>query len=783
MGKLAASLTLIICVVAGRSDAAPHAPVWTARWISMPGASQHGYGVYHFRRTFSLPSVPEHFNVRVTGDNQYQLFVNGARVISGPARGDLLHWRYESVDLARYLKAGRNAVAAVVWNWGELAPLAQITAQSGFLMQGESAAEEVVNTGKLWRATQDEAYRATAVTSADVGRVYYVSAPGEQFDGQRHPWGWAETDYDDSGWKPAHIDDVGCSREWNKDDVPGDCHDPRMLVQRPIPTLTEQPVHFSRVRASEGVQPSPAFLTGAAPLFVPAHTHAKILLDTDHVTTGYPELSVSGGRDAAVTLRYAESLWVRGTQEKGARDDVKGKEMRGVRDSFRSDGGQNRLLRPLWWRAFRYLEMTVDTAEEPLTIERIGASFVSYPFERRARFQSDGPEWLTRVLDVGWWTNRLSSQDTYLDAYYEQMQYVGDTRIEALVSLYESGDAKLMRNAIEQLDSSRTPDGLTFSRAPTRLYQYTPTYSLLWIGMLHDYWRYVDDPGFVRRMMPGVRAVLGWFERLQTADGTLERLPYYNFLDSDVKWNPKALAAYEMQLLDAFNQAAELEAAFVGEAFATADRASAARLRATLKKKYWDSARGLFADDTAHTSYSQQTNALAILTGLAVKTADRQRLMERTLNDKQLTQCTIYFRYYLHRALVAAGLGDRYLDMLTPWRELLSRGVTAWPESEAANARSDCHGWGDHPNIEIYRTVLGIDSAAPGFAKLRIEPHLGGLREASGSIPHPKGSVVIALKRDGAEHVQVELETPGAGEFRWNGRSHVFEAGKTRLRL
>jgi hypothetical protein len=31
---------------------------------------------------------------------------------------------------------------------------------------------------------------------------------------------------------------------------------------------------------------------------------------------------------------------------------------------------------------------------------------------------------------------------------------------------------------------------------------------LMWIGMVHDYWRYQDEPGFVREMLPGVRAAL-----------------------------------------------------------------------------------------------------------------------------------------------------------------------------------------------------------------------------------------------------------------------------------
>jgi len=52
---------------------------------------------------------------------------------------------------------------------------------------------------------------------------------------------------------------------------------------------------------------------------------------------------------------------------------------------------------------------------------------------------------------VGWRTARLCAHETYMDCpYYEQLQYVGDTRVQCLVSLFDSGDARLMRNAIEQ---------------------------------------------------------------------------------------------------------------------------------------------------------------------------------------------------------------------------------------------------------------------------------------------------------------------------------------------
>ena len=117
----------------------------------MPATSPFDYGVYHFRRTFDLSAVTSTFLIHVTADNRYKLYVNGEFASLGPARGDLYHWRYESVDIARYLKPGKNVLAAVVWNFGEQAPEAQITNRTGLLVQGDSAVERIVDTGKQWK--------------------------------------------------------------------------------------------------------------------------------------------------------------------------------------------------------------------------------------------------------------------------------------------------------------------------------------------------------------------------------------------------------------------------------------------------------------------------------------------------------------------------------------------------------------------------------------------------------------------------------------------------------
>ena len=85
----------------------------------------------------------------------------------------------------------------------------------------------------------------------------------------------------------------------------------------------------------------------------------------------------------------------------------------------------------------------------------------------------------------------MNAHETYMDCpYWEQLQYIGDTRIQALISYTAFGDDRLARQALDAYDNSRIADGLSQARYPSALNQVIPTFSLYWIGMLHDFWLY-----------------------------------------------------------------------------------------------------------------------------------------------------------------------------------------------------------------------------------------------------------------------------------------------------
>ena len=792
---LVAVLALTVCparaLQATITDSLLERP-WAAYWIQVPRESPHAYGVYLFRKDLILKQVPSSFTIHVSADNRYKLFVNEKFVSLGPARGDILHWRFESVDISRYLSPGKNVIAAIVWNDGDMTPLAQISYRTGFIVQGNSAVEAEVNTNCTWKCEKGLGFSQLRPTV--IG--YYAASAGECLDMNKYENGWEKIGYSDSSWRNAEEMFHGNPKGVLTFDYGW------MLVTSPIPEMELRRERGMEVRQATGVNVPVGFSFGSSPLTIPANTDAKLILDQTHLTDAYPTLVFGGGAGGVISVRYAEALYSESSGDsslsahyyKGNRNDVAGKVFIGLEDKTLSNGDSDISFTPLWWRAYRYLQVEVKTENEPLTIKDIFGMNTGYPFELRARFESSDTS-LQDILKVGWRTARLCASETYMDCpYYEQLQYVGDTRIQALISYYNSGDSRLAKNAIDLLDDSRIAAGLTESRSPSASTQLIPPFSLWWIGMLHDYWMYTADSVFVRSKLPGERQILSFFHQFENEDGSLKNVPYWNFTDwvNSKGWEHGVApigkngnsSVLDLQLLLAYELASEMENNLGMKAYSHLYGDNAVRLKRTILRKYWDSVKNEFADTPDKQSFSQHANALAILAGV-VSGTEASSLGRKILSDTTMTQATIYFKYYVDRALVEAGLGNDYLNWLGIWKENLKYGMTTWGEtSNLKFTRSDCHGWGASPNIEFFRTVLGIDSDAPCFSRVRIEPHLGTLTKASGEIPHPAGTIAVDyVLKNGSWIIRIDLPKKISGSLVWKNRRHQLNGGSNHFAL
>jgi alpha-L-rhamnosidase len=767
---------------------------WHAAWITHPTAQLREPLVLHFRRSLELAAVPISYQVRVSADNRFILYVNGRRVGDGPARGDLSHWRYERFDLAPLLHTGRNLITATVWNWGIFAPIAQISDRTAFLLESEATGAEGISTPEGWQVEIEPGHRALDRSSVDIP-TYFASGPGEQIGAESYDWAWQSDSDANSNWvavaSPMRDAMSASASKAHSADATGDNN--WGLVPDALPHMEYAPTSAGevvRIDAAANQQPGWSAFP-EKPLTLPPGTSLHLLLDRKTLTTAYPILTVSGGKGAKIWLTHSEALYDK-QMHKGDRDEVGDRDAHGLKDNFLPDGGQHRIFEPLWWRTWRYIDLDIETAEAPLTLESLTAAFTAYPFEEKATFVSPDND-LKQIWDISWRTARLDAHETYMDTpYYEQLQYVGDTRIQALISYAVAGDDRLARQALEAFDTSRFPDGITRSRYPSSLAQTIPTFSLLWIGMVRDWWNYRPDPEPALASLPGVRSVLDWFARYEQPDGLLRSLPWWSFID----WVPKGeIPTYDangescattLQYLGALEDAAALEKGLGDPLFAERDSQRATHVRSALTTKCWDAKRNLVAETPEHKGFSQQASILGVLFDVVPK-ASQPAVMENVLKIEpgakldDVLSASYYFRFYLARALDHAGMGDRYLVSLKPWRDLLPLHFTTWPETPG-DTRSDSHAWSAHPIYDLLTLVAGIEPASPGFKTVHIAPHLGSLPWLQATYPHTQGTIAVVYVKKG-DALEATIKLPGTltGSFEYRGKSWKLSPGENRI--
>lgn len=757
---------------------------WSAQWINYPQVSSRAYGVYHFRKEINLNTIPSKFIVHVSADNRYILYVNGQFVGRGPARSSLFNWNFASYDIASYLRPGNNLVSSIVWNMGEYAPVAQISNQTAFLLQGDTKAEEILNTNKTWKVYQNKAYSPGALEAGKELQSYFVVGPGDLVKGDLYPWGWETSAYSDKAWlsakelnTPVVTSGYGTDNQW-------------VLSPSMIPPMEETMQRMVAIRRGKGLRTNDFLLQGKKPLIIPAHTKGSFLVDQSFETVAYPVLKVSGGKGASVRLTYSEAL-VDSNFEKGNRNDIAGKEIKGLYDVFYPDGGKDRSFSPLWLRTFRYVQLDIQTGSEALILNDLYSMFTGYPFEHTATFESNDAS-LKDIWNVGWRTARLCAGETYYDCpYYEQLQYEGDTRIQSLISLYNSGDDRLMRKAIDDFFISRVPEGLTQGRFPSNRIQVIPPFSLYWVSMLYDYWMHQPDTVFIKKYLDAATLVLKWYEQhIDENFAMLGPMKWWNFTDWNLDFKngvPDGAtdghsSVITLQFAYTLQQAGELFEYFGDKQKAQHYQSTAKRLAKSTYDHCFNPERMIMANTPLKNSYSQHAGIIAILAG-AISASEEKQVLQTILSDTSLSQATFYYRFYLTRAMIKAGLGDLYYSQLEPWRDMLAIGLTTFAENPDPT-RSDCHAWSASPIYDFLATICGIMPDAPGFQKVKIAPHLGELIEVSASMPSPQGTISVTLKRkllsDGIEG-EIILPENLKGNFLWRDKEIELIGGTQKI--
>jgi alpha-L-rhamnosidase len=285
---------------------------------------------------------------------------------------------------------------------------------------------------------------------------------------------------------------------------------------------------------------------------------------------------------------------------------------------------------------------------------------------------------------------------------------------------------------------------------------------------------------------------------LDAKSGMLGKVPYWSFVDwpDEWPWDPKegaggvppggssgGSAILSLQFAYALHDAAELEKSFGNALMGREYELLAGKISNSTLNLCWDPSRELISDTPDKKSFSQHANIMALLTD-AIPPVKQLPLFNKITHDKNLVQTTLYYKFYLVRAMKKVGMADEYLDILGPWQKAIDNGLTTFPEREE-NTRSDCHAWSASPLYDFLATVCGIEPSSPGFKTVKIEPHPGHLSLLNAAFPHPLGEINMHLNKNSNNIWSGDISLPKglSGTFRLGGKLINLKEGNQKIIL
>jgi alpha-L-rhamnosidase len=750
-----------------------------------------------FRKSFDIPEIPVKGELRIFADFRYQLFVNGHYVGRGPCRSDPRWQYYDVINIAPWIRQGRNTISVFVLflGYGNGQSISRIPALLAEARVLTNAGAIHVPCDSTWKCEKANAYESHAP------RVNGCQGPVEIVDARLDDGDWIHLDYDDANWISVKSRGVRLTPYWN-------------LVPRSIPLLQEEIIDSTAVINRGVLKEHEALLEQRHKQIIAEIagieiTHIATLPPTDlvfapavegtaHVATydfgriepGYLQLEVTGTSGTVIDVVYAEELW-----EGKA---LLNKDNHRSFDTFILREGYNSFEVAFGWKACRYIQLRMRNPQGEAIVHRIGMRKRTYPVTQHAVFACSD-EKLQRIWDISEHTLRICMQDAFVDSpSREQQQWMGDGRWQALMNYYYTGDSRMHRKLLEQIGQSQDWHGMTTSRYPDGHHNLPPipSFCLQWVCSFDDYLFHTGDKQLISEWWPNIVQALRWFTAFENTAGLLSDVPYWSYIDlgespSGVRLDSGrggAITALNLQYLEALQKAARY-ATIVQDVEATAyfDK-RAATLADSIRLHLWCETAGTYVDclveDKLSNVVSEVANALALLYLHPIGSEKSEGIYERVFTPAATNDTVIggpYSMLMISRALAGIGQSERAIELIRKrYAPMVESGATTvwehWklfyqdPKSGEVHYNSACHAWASAPLVIFTEELVGIKPLAPGFSRVAIQPNLCGLQWVEGSVVTSDGELTVRAERQG-DDISVQFTVPAGCEAICMGRA------------
>lgn len=773
-----------------------------ALWLGLPRAEIEEKKIYqgdmngrfaYYRLAFDLEQEAQ-LKADISANSRYRLWVNEEPILSGPCRSDRFRQYYETVELGLYLRPGKNVLAVQVLlcdsmyvkagpgddraplNSVDTLPAGHRLAIEGQVRDSEGNILAEATTGKApWRVWLDNTYYLTKEPTVNGN----MGALTEKIDYRETLADWKRTDFDDSGWREGEeLEQVKSGFEMLFGILKT-----FMMEERPIPLLYERPDTLQK-ELGEAVMKDADFVT------VEPGQHCRLLFDGGHVSNAFWRYALEGGRDAEISFTYFEKF-TKGIDEVKRDDYVNGEiGKNGQADRIVLKGGRL-MYEPFWYRTMRFLQIDIQAAGEAVRFYRPQLLKTGYPLNPGSYVKSDAA-WVEQVYGMCVRTLESCMMEAYMDCpFWEQMQYPMDTRLQAIFTYVCSTDTKLARKALQDFHDSMLPVGLIQGRAPSNPRQIISTFSLHYIFMLLEYYRRTGDAEVLKLYRSDVDMILEYYDRHVGAQGLVENLGYWDFVDWQETWHesagrPAAAAKGPSTIINLMYGLALLNGAEINEATGRKGLAEEYRERQRgiadrIQELCWDTQRGMYREGPEYQEFSQHAQSWAVLNGMLSK-EEGAEVMRRTFEEEDVLRCYFSTCYELFRACEKAGCYELTGRQMDWWIGLLDERCATCPETPS-NSRSECHAWSALPMYELIAVMAGIRREPGRPDRVEICPHMDYLPDLEGKMVTEYGDILFCyVPEEKGMRYEITLPEGMTGRFlRKDGTAVGLECGRNEI--
>ena len=661
-----------------------------ANWITADDSTCNERNVWiEFRKDFDLTKKVKKAEAKIAADSKYWLWINGEMAVfegglkRGPNRNDSY---YDIIDLAPYLKKGKNDIRLLLWYFGKSGFSHNSSGKSGIIFD---APEIGLTSDRTWLSQRLDAFQ-----TADKPKPNYrLSEANIRYD--------ARLEGQDR-LKPSV--EIG---RWGDQPWGG-------LVLRPIPQWKDYgivEVAFTETSDDQGNKVLAARL--------PYNTQMTPVIDVTDAAGG--------------TLIRMETDHIMGGSEPCIRAEYITKEGRQKYESLGwMNGDELRIIYP---------------AESGIVINSVGYRETGYDCEFEGSFTCSD-ETINRFWGKAMRTLYVNMRDTYFDCPdRERAQWWGDVTVLIGQSFYQlSPDANaLVRKAIHELVDWQRADGTIYSPVPSGTWKNElPAQMLSSVGP-YGFWYYymhTGDKETMEYVYPAVRKYLSVWT-LDEDGLTVGRKGGWSWGDWGTNIDLRLLlAAWHYLALQAATDMAEL----TGN---EADIPEYTRIRESIYKAFnthWNGYAYRYPSYQGATD--DRVQAMAILSGLADEDKHEQIFQLLKTQKHASPYMEKYVLEALvkkgHGDFAIERFKKRFGPMIAD--SLHTTLFEGWEEGGYGGGSTN-HAWSGGMLTVIAENICGVRPTVPGWKEFEICPY-PVISECSITIPSVAGMISSSFKDD-----------------------------------